>query len=338
MEMNNEPVISVIVITYNQETTIARAIDSVLAQRCNAAVEIVIGEDGSTDGTRAICEDYVRRFPSKVRLMAKAPNKGVVDNYFDCLLACRGKYIADCAGDDFWTDNLKLDKELRIMETHPRVTLVHTDWLRYDETTKTTTCSGQQPFADAVTDGKTMLEAIITQTDRPVIHLCTALYRASTIKKAYAGDTALFRNKDFGCEDLQICFAMARMGDIAYIPDSTLCYSCGKSSVSFSEDGAKQFRFVRQVTSLSFYLSERYDIRGRAVERYFSRRLTALLMHAFRCGSSALRDEAVRCGRLWHARKTPLSALVTAVTSNRPTWIAALKVRAVVVRMKSAHA
>lgn len=336
--MNNAPVISVIVVTYNQETTIARTIDSVLAQRCDAAFEIVIGEDGSTDGTRGICEDYAERFPDKVRLMAEAPNKGLIDNYFDCLLACRGKYIADCAGDDFWIDDLKLEKELRIMEAHPGVTLVHTDWLRYDEAKKTTAGSGQQPFSDAITDGKAMLEAIITQTDRPIVHLCTALYRAATIRKAYADDTALFRNKEFGCEDLQICFTLARMGDIAYIPESTLCYSCGKPSVSSSEDSAKQFRFVKQVTDLSFYLSERCKIRGHIVEKYFSRRLTALLMHAFRCGSRELRNEAMRCGRLWRAKKSPLSALVTAVTSCRLTWIAALKLRAIVVRIKSAHA
>ena len=78
-----EDLISVIVITYNEEKTIARTLDSILMQKCSLPIEIVIGEDNSTDGTRAVCEDYARRFPSIIRLMDKAPNKGLVDNFFD---------------------------------------------------------------------------------------------------------------------------------------------------------------------------------------------------------------------------------------------------------------
>ena len=95
-----ENLISVIVITYNQERTIGRTLDSILNQRCHLPLEIIIGEDASIDNTRKICETYAERFPKMVKLMEKAPNKGIVDNYFDCLLTCKGKFIADCAGDD----------------------------------------------------------------------------------------------------------------------------------------------------------------------------------------------------------------------------------------------
>ena len=107
-----QEMISIVVLTYNQEATIGRTLDAILMQRCHLPFEIVIGEDSSTDHTRAICQEYAQKHPDTIRLFCNTQNKGIVNNYFDCLLQCRGKYIADCAGDDFWTDTEKLEKEL----------------------------------------------------------------------------------------------------------------------------------------------------------------------------------------------------------------------------------
>ena len=128
--------ISVIVCTYNQEDTIGRTLESILSQECHLPVEIVIGEDGSSDGTLAVCEQYQKQHPDVVRILANPVNKGFVRNYFDCLRACRGKYIADCAGDDFWIDRRKLEKAALFMDKAPGVGIVHTDWLRFDERTQ----------------------------------------------------------------------------------------------------------------------------------------------------------------------------------------------------------
>ena len=78
-----EELISVIVCTYNQESTIGRTLDSILMQQCHLPIEIVIGEDCSTDSTLAVCQDYARRFPDQIRLFANPQNKGIIDNYFD---------------------------------------------------------------------------------------------------------------------------------------------------------------------------------------------------------------------------------------------------------------
>ena len=96
--------ISVIVVTYNQENTIARTLDSILKQKDVQDLEIIIGEDHSSDNTRQICEMYALKYPSIIRLFSNSENKGIVRNYFDCLKECRGNYIADCAGDDFCID------------------------------------------------------------------------------------------------------------------------------------------------------------------------------------------------------------------------------------------
>ena len=278
--MKRESLISVVVCTYNQQDTIGRTLDSILMQQCHVPFEIVIGEDCSTDNTLAICQEYATKHPDIIRILANKPNKGVQDNYFDCVLAACGQYIADCAGDDFWIDPLKLEKEVTIMETHPEVTLVHTDWQQYNETKGTATPSPKKPFTEAITKGTEMLEAIITQTDVPVIHLNTSLYRREIIVNALQQDESTFRNPDYGCEDVQVAFVEAQHGDIAYLPEPTLNYSLGQESVSFSEDHHKQFRFVRGATALSYYLAEKYRVHSPRVVAFFQQRLFALAMQA----------------------------------------------------------
>ena len=91
---NLKELISVIVCTYNQQDTIGRTLDSILSQECHLPFEIIIGEDCSTDNTLAICKQYGQKHPNVIRVIANPSNKGFVRNYFDCLRACKGKYIA----------------------------------------------------------------------------------------------------------------------------------------------------------------------------------------------------------------------------------------------------
>lgn len=326
--------ISVIVLTYNEEKTIARTLDSILCQKCHVPFEIVLGDDCSTDNTRKICEEYAKRFPNIIQLMEKAPNKGVIDNYFDCLLACQGKYIADCAGDDFWVDPLKLEKEVTILENNPDVTLVHTDWMYYDEETKATTHQKIKTFKNKITAGKCMIESIVTQTNGYVIHLCSALYRTEIMRKAYMENTYLFRNKDFGCEDLQICFIMAYMGKIAYIPDITLYYSYGRTSASNLNNDKKQFFFTRKVTNLSYYLCKKYDINSKITYKYFQNRLFGLTMHAFRCKDKHLHRIVKKCSNDWQVQIPTKAKIANVIMSNMLTWNLFLYIRKIFVGIK----
>lgn len=328
-------IISVVVLTYNQEDTIARTLDSILAQKCHIPFEIVIGDDCSTDNTRNVCEEYIQRFPDIIRLMPKAHNKGVVDNYFDCLLSCRGKYISDCAGDDFWIDDMKLEKEVNILENDSSVTLVHTNWFYYNEKTKEQISNKVDMFRDKITDGKNMLEYIVTQTDKIIVHLCTAMYRADIFRKMYEKDIDLFRNKNFGCEDIQVTFAMAMNGNIAYIPDYTLNYSYGiNESVSYSEDDEKQYHFFKGVTELSFYICNKYGISNSRTKWYFKHRLFGLAMHAFRKKSESLRDDVYVCAKRWNVKRQLKTISLLVIMSNRVTWSLALYVRKILLRIR----
>lgn len=123
-QVNSKPLVSVLVQTYNHEAYIKQCLDAILDQKTNFDFEILLGEDASTDNTREICKEYAQKFPEKIRLFLHNPaNKiRVMDivtgnfNAFYNLYKARGKYIAFCEGDDYWTDPLKLQKQVDFLE------------------------------------------------------------------------------------------------------------------------------------------------------------------------------------------------------------------------------
>ncbi|WP_316835587.1 glycosyltransferase family 2 protein [Pedobacter nutrimenti] len=110
--------VSVCCITYNHENYITQALESFLMQETNFEVEILVGEDCSTDNTKAIIAEYAQRYPGKIQLIAHQPNKGAVRNQIDVMSRAKGKYIAMCDGDDFWIDPFKLQKQVDFLESH----------------------------------------------------------------------------------------------------------------------------------------------------------------------------------------------------------------------------
>ena len=102
-------------ITYNHEKFIAEAIEGVVMQKTNFQFELVIGEDCSTDNTRAICIEYQKKYPDIIRLRLPETNQGMMLNWINNINSGRGKYIALCDGDDYWTDPYKLQKQVDFM-------------------------------------------------------------------------------------------------------------------------------------------------------------------------------------------------------------------------------
>lgn len=115
----DSPVVSVLMITYNHEKYIAQAVESVLEQKVTFPIELVIGEDCSTDRTRGILLGYHQSYPEKVRLLLPERNLGMHRNFIATLAACRGKYVALLEGDDFWTCPMKLQRQVEFLERHP---------------------------------------------------------------------------------------------------------------------------------------------------------------------------------------------------------------------------
>ena len=116
---NNNPVVSIVCITYNHEPYLRQTLDGFLMQRTTFPVEIILAEDCSTDGTRVICDEYVAKYPDKIHYIVRDHNVGYNQNEYEAMQAARGKYIAFCEGDDYWTDADKLQRQVDFMEVHP---------------------------------------------------------------------------------------------------------------------------------------------------------------------------------------------------------------------------
>lgn len=121
----NNPLLSICLITYNHGELIEQALEGVVMQVTDFPVEIVIGDDESTDETSDILIQYQKRYSDRVKVLRSTKNLGQLTgmtfqlNLVRNLRACRGKYIAMLEGDDYWTDPLKLQKQVDFMEQNP---------------------------------------------------------------------------------------------------------------------------------------------------------------------------------------------------------------------------
>lgn len=119
-------ILSVGILTYNQEKYIRQCLDAVLMQEVGFEYEIVVGDDASSDGTQDILREYGAKYPDKFVLLLGEKNEGISMNYKKVLSTCKGKYIALCEGDDYWTDAHKLQTQVDFLEKHPEYGFVGT--------------------------------------------------------------------------------------------------------------------------------------------------------------------------------------------------------------------
>ncbi|MCL6682703.1 glycosyltransferase family 2 protein [Sphingomonas alba] len=116
-----QPRVSVLVITYNQQDYVTEALSSAASQLAAFPFEMVIGEDCSADATRSVCAAFQRAHPDKARLLWSDRNFGFQHNFVRTLSACRGEYVALLEGDDAWTDPAKLERQVAALDAHPSI-------------------------------------------------------------------------------------------------------------------------------------------------------------------------------------------------------------------------
>tara|TARA_R110002072_G_scaffold117281_14_gene248277 strand:+ start:8788 stop:9807 length:1020 start_codon:yes stop_codon:yes gene_type:complete len=118
------PAVTICVVTYQHVNYIKQCLDSILMQQTTFPFEILLGEDASTDGTRKICMEYAQKHRDKIRLFLHHRENNIAINgnptgrfnFLYNLYNARGNYIALCEGDDYWTDPLKLQKQVDFLE------------------------------------------------------------------------------------------------------------------------------------------------------------------------------------------------------------------------------
>lgn len=124
----NEKLVSVFMISYNQQDYIIEALQSVLNQKTDFDFQVILSDDCSTDSTQNVVDRFLENHPKKesVTFIKQEKNLGWMPNFIFTLKKCQesgAKYIAMCEGDDFWTDENKLQKQITLLEQNPEVVL-----------------------------------------------------------------------------------------------------------------------------------------------------------------------------------------------------------------------
>ena len=131
----SNPIVTVVIYTFNQEDLIGRCLEGVLSQEPQSNLRVLIIDDASTDQTTKVCESFKDRFPEKIEIATLPQNelsKGVFVG-LSHIRRIKSEYIAFCDGDDYWIDNSKLKNQILALEQDKNVGLVHSDYYQLFE-------------------------------------------------------------------------------------------------------------------------------------------------------------------------------------------------------------
>lgn len=253
--MTKKTKISVAVITYNQQETIGQTLDSILAQKGDFDLELIIGEDCSTDDTWAICHDYVERYPNMVKLLPNAHNLGIMANYARVILACAGDYISNIAGDDYYCDDHALEKQLLYMQAHKEVGVMAANGYSY-YVQRDTKEPGLNPVLES---GQDRLKDFYFSTTLHMEGVFLApvgmMFRAALIRKYIDFDE--IRRRKLPVEDYPIQAILSQHTRFACLPDLLVTYRVYKESATFiTYNHPKFLEYYRGLVATRRYLNE----------------------------------------------------------------------------------
>jgi glycosyltransferase involved in cell wall biosynthesis len=172
------PRLTVLVVTYNHEAYIRRAVESVLMQEVVERYEVIVADDGSTDNTRKIIADVFAGTSSTppVRYLDAAANMGITENYRRSFSACDTEYVAVLEGDDYWIHAKKLALQMAFLDEHWECAAVSANYFVYDEKlsrfTARVAVSGEFRYLDA----RSLID------DNLIGNFSTCMYRLSALR------------------------------------------------------------------------------------------------------------------------------------------------------------
>lgn len=253
--------ISVAVITYNQESTIRQTLDSILAQKGDFDLELIIGEDCSPDNTYAICQEYASRSfansltPSVViKLLPNTHNLGIMANFARVMKACTGDYVGICAGDDYWCDEQKLQKQLDYFNLHSEVGVISTAGYKLLVKTNTFVPNAIAPI-HPIEDGDIKKFYFSPDYKGGVYAMPLSLLIKRDLLKYVDFDE--FVRREFPVEDYPMQAILARHTKWGHISDLCVVYRVYKESATFiSINHPKYMQYHKGLVNIRRYLNE----------------------------------------------------------------------------------
>jgi len=240
------PKVSVAMITYNHEKCIAQAIESVLMQETTFPIELVIGEDYSTDNTREIVKRYAALRPDVIQPLLHERNVGMRGNGDAVLEACRGQYIACLEGDDYWTSPQKLQRQVDFLDQHPDYSICghrfmnvfsdHPEW---------------PPSASPVQKESGTLRDILRWN---YLLTCTVMYRAGLV----TGIPTPFKRLRHG--DMPLWVLLAQRGRVGFINEIMGAYRLHRGGVWIGASIDAQIAALEEtINAIHDYLGDDYS-------------------------------------------------------------------------------
>jgi glycosyltransferase involved in cell wall biosynthesis len=242
-----EVMLSVVMTTYNHERYIATAIESVLRQQTDFPIEIVIGEDCSTDRTLNIALDYQRQYPEAIHIVRSEHNVGWRENYRRTIAAARGRYIALLDGDDYFTHRKKLQMQVDLLEANPDVGMCYGRSERVDENGNTTI----YPEGECATTLEAMLR-------RNPAENCTVVARKALVERYYA-EIRPAEHPEWLTDDLPMWLWFAANSRYMAIDCPMSVHRVLTYSVSHNPDYRRKIEFVDSLYNISLWYDERYN-------------------------------------------------------------------------------
>lgn len=219
-------IVSVIIVTYNQEKWIRQALDSVVKQKTTYPFEVIVGNDCSSDATAKICSEYSEKFPNVI-LLDRKKNIGCVPNWADCIQHTRGKYIMMLDGDDFWNNEDKVQIEVDYMESHPECVILHTDNDLFDIRSKVTKSNLKSTRGIDVPQGNIQDEIF-----HGLAHIATnsVCFR----RDVFENHVPISKYIELGLlgADYPTWVILSAYGEVNYLPISTYVYRIGQESLT----------------------------------------------------------------------------------------------------------
>lgn len=276
--------ISVVIPSYNRKDTVGMTINSVLEQIVDADIEIIIGDDCSTDGVRDVLLKYQERFPDIIRLIFHENNIGLGANWATCVKACKGKYITNCDNDDYWHNRNKLQLQLDYMESHSESNICITNHRTHNRTTgEIKECKVRIDHSD------------IQQSMWGNCSFCNAtiMYRADFMKEHL--DLDEFIRRRFSLQDWPAWVILTAYTDIDVLPYSTATFGIETISITRPDSVerlAKRYEGDKEVCRyLGELFPEKFPFSERNWDLYVNGRLMSM---AFNLGEF---DKAKLYGR-----------------------------------------
>ncbi len=252
--------VSVCVITYNHEKFIVETIESILNQQTKFDYELVIGEDCSTDRTRAICLQYKEKFPDKIQLILQNENQGMMRNMIQTILSCHGKYIAFCEGDDYWIDPLKLQKQVDFLETNSDYVLCFHNALIQNENNSDSKLFIHSHLKRSTFFGADILKEWLIPSASVVFRNGLIKSFPSFLEQGTHGDLALF-------------LMHAEYGKIKYLDEAMSVYRRHSTGVTNVYKGLQHnLKHIEFCRNLNSYFNFKYDklFKKRIADYYLS--------------------------------------------------------------------